>query len=242
MEPVLAIGAAVGAVAVGAVLQRSTGLGFALVSGPLLVLVLGPYEGVALANLLSLVTSSLVLAVTWRAVEVRAAVMLSAGAVVAIVPGAVLARALPDPVLMVVVGGLAAGAAALVVAGCRFPGLARPSGSLVAGFASGFSNVTAGVGGPALAVYGASTRLPSAGFVPTVQVVGIVTNALSFAVKRDAHLPVGLVIGCVVAVLVGTLLGRWVARLLGERAGRAVVLSLAIAGGLLSVVKGLLAW
>ena len=144
--------------------------------------------------------------------------------------------------VMVVVGGLAAGAAALVAAGCRFPGLARPSGSLVAGFASGFSNVTAGVGGPALAVYGASTRLPSAGFVPTVQVVGIVTNALSFAVKRDAHLPAGLVVGCVVAVLVGTLLGRWVARLLGERVGRVVVLSLAIAGGLVSVAKGVLAW
>ncbi|GAA5140586.1 TSUP family transporter [Pseudonocardia adelaidensis] len=237
MELVLAVGAVV----VGAVLQRSTGLGFALVSGPLLVLVLGPYEGVALANLLSLLTSSLVLAATWRTVEVRAAAMLSAGAVVAIVPGAALARALPDPVLLVVVGGLAAGAAGLVAAGCRFPGLVRPSGSLVAGFVSGFSNVTAGVGGPALAVYGASTRLPAAGFVPTVQVVGIVTNALSLAVKHDAHLPGGLVLGCVVAVLAGTLGGRWIAGLLGERAGRSVVLSLAIAGGALSVLKGMLA-
>ncbi len=233
---------AVVAVVAGAILQRSTGLGFALVSSPLLVLLLGPYEGVALANLLSLVTSCLVLAATWRTVDVRAAAMLSVGALAAIVPGAALARALPDPVLFVVVGGLAAGAAALVAAGCRIPGLTRPSGSVVAGFASGFSNVTAGVGGPALAVYGASTRLSSAGFVPTVQVVGIVSNVLSLAVKHDAHLPGRLVLSCVVAVLAGTLLGRWIAGLLSDRAGRAIVLALAITGGLLSVVKGLLAW
>lgn len=52
MELVLAVVAVV----TGVILQRSTGLGFTLVSGPFLVLVLSPYEGVALANLLSLVT------------------------------------------------------------------------------------------------------------------------------------------------------------------------------------------
>ncbi|MHA6622559.1 TSUP family transporter [Pseudonocardia sp. DLS-67] len=230
------------AVVAGATLQRCTGLGFALVSGPFLVLVLGPYEGVALANLLSLVTCCVVLAATWRSVDVRTAALLSAGVAVAIVPGAALARALPDPALLVVVGGLAAGASLLVAAGWRVPGSTRPSGGILAGFASGFSNVTAGVGGPALAVYGASTGLPRAGFVPTVQVVGIVTNALSLAVKHDAHLPWRLVLGCTAAVLAGTLAGRWTAGIVTERAGRATVLALAITGGLLSVVKGLLTW
>lgn len=230
------------AVVAGATLQRCTGLGFALVSGPFLVLVLGPYEGVALANLLSLVTSCLVLVATWRTVRVRTAAMLSAGVAVAVVPGATLARALPDAVLLMVVGGLAAGTAVLVAAGCRVPGSTRPAGSIVAGFVSGFSNVTAGVGGPALAVYGASAGLPRAGFVPTVQVVGIVTNALSLAVKHDAHLPGRLALCCTAAVLAGTLAGRWTARLVTERAGRAAVLALAITGGLLSVVKGLLTW
>jgi uncharacterized membrane protein YfcA len=233
---------AVVAVVTGATLQRSTGLGFALVSGPFLVLVLSPYEGVALANLLSLVTCCLVLAATWRTVDVRAAAMLSAGVALAIAPGAALARALPDPLLLVVVGGLATAAATLIAAGRRVPGLARPFGSVVAGFASGFSNVTAGVGGPALAVYGASTHHPRTSFVPTVQVVGIVTNALSLIAKHDAHLPGRLVLSCVAAVLAGTLIGRWTAGLVSERAGRAGVLALAITGGLVSVVKGVLTW
>jgi uncharacterized protein len=233
---------AVVAVVVGAILQRSTGLGFALVSGPFLVVVLSPYEGVALANLLSLVTCCLVLGSTWRSVDLRTAAMLSAGVALAIAPGAALARQLPDPALLVVVGGLAAAAALLVAAGRRIPGLARPSGSLVAGFVSGFSNVTAGVGGPALAVYSASTDHPRRSFIPTVQVVGIVTNVLSLVAKHDAHLPVELVLSCVAGVLAGALIGSWTAHLVSERAGRAGVLTLAVAGGLVSVAKGVLTW
>lgn len=238
MELVLAVVAVV----TGAILQRSTGLGFALVSGPFLVLVLSPYEGVALANLLSLVVCCLVLGSTWRTLDLRTAAMLSVGVALAIVPGAALARALPDPAMLVVVGGLATVAALFVAAGRRIPGLARPSGSVAAGFVSGFSNVTAGVGGPALAVYSASTDHPRSSFIPTVQVVGIVTNVLSLVAKHDAHLPLPLVLSCVAAVLAGTLIGRWTADLVSERAGRAGVLALAVAGGVVSVVKGVVTW
>jgi hypothetical protein len=41
-------------VVAGALTQRVTGVGFALVCAPLLVLIAGPFEGVVLANLLSL--------------------------------------------------------------------------------------------------------------------------------------------------------------------------------------------
>jgi uncharacterized membrane protein YfcA len=231
---------AVLAVVTGATLQRSTGLGFTLVSGPFLVLVLSPYEGVALANLLALVTCCLVLAGTWRSVDVRAAALLGAGVALAIVPGAVLVRVLPDPALLVVVGSIATVAAVLVAAGRPIPALARPAGGIAAGFTAGFSNVTAGIGGPALAVYGASTGQPRSRFVPTVQVVGIVMNTLSLVAKHDAQLPAPLVLTCVGAVVAGTLIGRWTAGLVSERAARTAVLTLAICGGLASLTKGLL--
>lgn len=233
---------AVVAVLTGATLQRSTGLGFTLVSGPFLVLVLAPYHGIALANLLSLLTNVLVLAATYCSIDVRRAALLSIGVVTAILPGAAVARALPDPALLVLVGAAAAGAAAVVAAGGTFQGLGRPMGALGAGFVSGFSNVTAGVGGPALAVYGASTGFPPRNFVPTVQVVGIVANASSLLAKHDADLPGRLVLSCLAAVLAGILFGRWTSRLVGEREGRAIVLSLAIVGGLASVGKGILTW
>lgn len=228
------------AVVTGSLLQRSTGLGFALVSAPFLVLLMPPFEGIALANLLSLLTGCLVLAATYRDVDLRLAGWLLAGAVVAIAPGAALARSLPPSALLVLVGGLTTVATMAVVVGRPIVVLRRRYGPLLAGCVSGFSNVTAGVGGPALAVYGASTGLRRERFVPTVQVVGIVTNGLSLLAKHDADLEVGVVLGCVAAVLVGTLVGRGVSRIMGERTGRAIVLGLALVGGLFSVLKGLL--
>src|SRR5690606_32468284 len=76
------------AVLVGAGTQRLTGLGLALVSAPFLVLLLGPFTGVLLANALSLATNVVVLGQTWRAVEVRKALLLAVPAVAAVVPGA----------------------------------------------------------------------------------------------------------------------------------------------------------
>src|SRR5660398_269749 len=68
-------------VVAGAGTQRVTGLGFALVSSPLLVLVAGPFNGVLLANVLSLTVNLVVLAMTWREVEVLRAAAAGAGAV-----------------------------------------------------------------------------------------------------------------------------------------------------------------
>jgi uncharacterized membrane protein len=75
-------------VLVGAGTQRLTGLGFALVSAPFLVLLLGPFTGVLLANALSLATNLVVLAQTWRAVQVRRALLLAVPALIAVVLGA----------------------------------------------------------------------------------------------------------------------------------------------------------
>ena len=73
-------------VASAAATQRITGLGFALVSAPLLVLAEGPHNGVLLANLLSLVTNLVVLAQTWRSVEPRRVALLAVAAL-CLVPG-----------------------------------------------------------------------------------------------------------------------------------------------------------
>jgi uncharacterized protein len=57
---------------IGALAQSVSGIGFVLVSGPALVALLGPTEGVALALLLSSFVSISVLVRDWRAVGQRA--------------------------------------------------------------------------------------------------------------------------------------------------------------------------
>ena len=51
-----------GAILLGALTQRLTGMGFALVAAPLLVVVVGPLTGVQLLQVIGIVASSLVLA------------------------------------------------------------------------------------------------------------------------------------------------------------------------------------
>ena len=125
--------------------------------------------------------------------------------------------------MLVVVGGLATVAALFVAAGRRVPGLARPSGSAAAGFVSGFSNVTAGASGPAPAVWSASTDHPRSSFIPPCR--SSASLATSCPSSRNT-----------------TRTCRWTADLVSERVGRAGVLTLAVAGGLVSVVKGVRAW
>jgi uncharacterized membrane protein YfcA len=94
------------AVFVGAVAQRVTGLGFALVVAPVLVILLGPFDGVMIVNLCSVLSASLVLSAVWRDVEWRRYRLLAGPAVVGIVPGALLAYLLPEPALEIGIGGL----------------------------------------------------------------------------------------------------------------------------------------
>lgn len=228
------------AVTVGALLQRATGLGFTLVAGPFLILILDPYHGVVLANLLSLLTNGIVLFTTIRRTDVRLAVHLSVGAILAVPAGAWITTTLAPAVLMIVVGAVCTAATAAVALNRPFTALRRPAGAVAAGVASGFSNVTAGVGGPALAIFAISTGWAQATFVPTVQVVGAVTNVGSLLAKHQARLPLSLVLGCSVGVTVGAVLGQLLSRHLPERVGRRIVIALAIVGGVLSVAKGII--
>lgn len=91
-------------VVVGALTQRITGIGFALVCAPILVLVAGPYEGVVLANLLSLAVNLIVFTTGWRDTEWVKGLLLAVPALLAIPLGAYVARTMPPAPLMVVIG------------------------------------------------------------------------------------------------------------------------------------------
>ncbi|MBM0224620.1 TSUP family transporter [Micromonospora sp. ATA51] len=144
---------AVVAVALGATMQRATGLGFALVAAPFLVVILGPFSGVTLANLLSAVINLIVLCATARALRRRLAVQMIAGVILALPLGVWVVRELPGPVLLVGIGLITAGSVAWVAVGQSMPFLRHRGGAMASGFASGFFNITAGTGGPPLAVY-----------------------------------------------------------------------------------------
>jgi hypothetical protein len=225
-------------VAGGATLQRTTGLGLALVGGPFLVAALGPQDGVSFGNALQTVLCLLVLAGTWRTTRWGAAGALLLGAAVGVPAGALLVGRLPEGPLLIVVGSLALlgiALAAVPQAGVLLRGF---PGALASGVAAGFVNAAAGVGGPLISAYGMAQRWDRTSFVATAQVVLLAINVTSLLLKGVPTLPVGVWAAGAAALVVGVAAGGPVSRRLGPVAGRRLVLVVATAGALATVVRG----
>jgi uncharacterized membrane protein YfcA len=233
------------AVALGAGTQRITGLGFALVSAPFLVLLLGPFAGVLVVNVLGVAASVLVLAQVRRDVDVRRGLLLSAPALAAVLPGAWVARHTAPAVLQVLVGGsvVVALLALLVIgrrSGTRPEVAAGPGPAVLAGAASGFMNATAGVGGPALTVYAVATGWPQRAFAATAQLCFTVIGSATVAAKGLPSLPVASWAVAAAALGVGLLAGTALSARVRPAAARAAALALALVGSVATVVDGLL--
>ncbi|WP_328634621.1 sulfite exporter TauE/SafE family protein [Streptomyces sp. NBC_00356] len=227
------------AVAVAGCVQWLTGMGFALVAVPALVLLLGPNDGVLLANCAAGVVSCAGLAGGWHRVRLRAMAPFVAASVCTVPVGTWAAARLPEPVLMVVLGSLVCLAVGLVARGLRLPALGGTGGALAAGGAGGFMNAAAGVGGPPMSLYGVNAGWSMREFVPNAQFYGVVVNVVSVAagglpgLDRRAWWVAGA------ALTAGALVGWGLAGRVPERAVRVMVLGLAVAGGALAVGKGL---
>ncbi|HEY2225246.1 TSUP family transporter [Actinomycetospora sp.] len=227
-------------VAAGATLQRTTGLGLALVGAPFLVAVLGAQDGVSFGNALQTVLCLLVLAGTWRATRWGAAGALLIGAAVGVPLGALLVGRLPEGPLLIVVGSLALLGIALAALPQVGAVLRGAPGAVASGLAAGFVNASAGVGGPLISAYGIAQRWDRASFVPTAQVVLLAINVTSLLVKGLPALHTGVWVAGAAALVVGVAAGGPVSRRIGPVAGRRLVLAVATAGALATVVRGAL--
>ncbi|MGW3650992.1 sulfite exporter TauE/SafE family protein [Streptomyces sp. NPDC000878] len=218
--------------------QWLTGMGFALVSVPVLILLLGPADGVVLANCASGVICLVGLAGGWRQVRLPAMVPLCVAAACTVPAGTWLARRLPEPALLAAMGALVTTAAVLVLRGTRVPALRGGAGAVAAGAAGGFMNSAAGVGGPPVSLYAVNAGWTVREFVPNAMFYGVLVNAVSVASNGLPHLPPTLWTASAAAMLTGTLLGRTLAGRIPEPRARLLVLLLALAGGVTTLGKG----
>ena len=227
------------AVLAGAMAVRTTGMGFALLSSPFLVMALGPFEGILVTNVCGIVAALLNLWVVHADLDWRRAAKVVPAGLVGTLPGALLVLWLPSAVLAIAVS-------LLVITGLLFTILSRslqvPNSVWVGaagGFASGLMNVTAGVGGPGLVVYALATRWEHRSFAATAQLHFAVLGAAALLTKWSLpSLPVigwAALMGLLVAGLIsGNVLARWVH---GPRAMRWVIV-IAMAGALISLTQG----
>ncbi|OLZ64391.1 hypothetical protein AV521_35605 [Streptomyces sp. IMTB 2501] len=226
-------------VLLGASVQWLTGMGFALVAVPALVLLLGPADGVVLANCAAGAISVVGLAGGWRRVRPAAMVPLCLAAACTVPAGAWMTRQLPRPVLLLVMGALVTVAVLLVLRGARVPALRGGAGAVTAGALGGFMNAAAGVGGPPVSLYALNAGWTVREFVPNAQFYGVAVNAFSLAANGTPRLtgPQWAVTGA--AMTIGALTGHTIAARIPERRARHLVLTLALAGGATAMTKGL---
>ncbi|GHH23194.1 sulfite exporter TauE/SafE family protein [Streptomyces lanatus] len=227
-----------GIVLLGSCVQWLTGMGFALVAVPALVLLLGPAEGVVLANFACGAISVVGLASGWRQVRAGAMVPLCVAAACTVPAGAWLTRQLPEPVLLLTMGGLVTIAVLLVLRGARLPSLRGTKGAVAAGAVGGFMNSAAGVGGPPVSLYAVNAGWTVREFVPNAQFYGVVVNAFSVAANGVPELGAGRWGTVVAAMVAGGFAGRVLAARTSERRARGLVLGLALVGGVVTVGKG----
>ncbi|MGC9540124.1 TSUP family transporter [Streptomyces sp. UG1] len=227
-----------GIVLLGASVQWLTGMGFALVAVPALVLLLGPAQGVALANCACGAISAVGLASGWRRVRPGAMVPLCAAAACTVPAGTFTTRQLPEPLLLLLMGGLVTIAVLLVMRGARVPALRGTKGAVAAGAVGGFMNSAAGVGGPPVSLYAVNAGWTVPEFVPNAQFYGVVVNVFSVTANGVPELSAGRWGTVVAAMAAGGLTGRHLAARTPERRARRLVLTLALLGGVTAVGKG----
>lgn len=228
-------------IGVGAGFQRLTGMGFALVVTPFLVLLLGPFEGVLVTNACGIVSALLNLALMHRDVQWRRLLRFTPFSLLGIALGALVLLLVPADPLALLVGVMILVAIGLSVRSGRrsLEDTLPVSGGF--GTASGFMNVTAGVGGPALAVYAVATGWDHRHFAASAQAHFAVISVLSLAAKGALPTmpPAGWLV-TMLAIVAGIGAGQLLAGRFTGRVLMRVVIVLATAGAVMTIIQALL--
>ncbi len=233
-------------VAIGAVLQRVTGMGFALTAAPFVVLIYGANAGVMLVNVLSALAAGIGLVTLRRAVVWRRLASLLVAAVPGVVAGVLLLQVL-DPATSEIVVGSVLLLAVLASAAIRTAVVEHSTGGLLAtGVAAGFGSALAGVSGPAIAAYAALTGWRATGLAATMQglFLGLaVTTVTVKLVSGAAALPAltwfawaAMALSLVGGLVVGELLERVLPRPWAWR----LLIVIAATGAAATVLRGVL--
>ena len=136
---------------VAAVTQQVSGFGYELLAVPLLSILVGPKDAVALATVSGVAASGL-MAVRLRALSDRPTLRrMFAGAVVGMPIGIVFLRQLPEDPLRIALAVVVLAMVLVLASGFRF-GHDRPGTEVAAGFTSGVLNTSIGTAGPPIVV------------------------------------------------------------------------------------------
>lgn len=229
----------------GAIAQRVTGLGFALVAAPVFVLLFGADRGVLLVNVVGALAAGTGVVLDGRHVEWRRIALLVPGALVGIGLGVALFRALDPAVLEIVVGGvLLLGLLALTLVRRRSIE-ARPALTVATGVGAGLGGALAGLPGPPVAIYAGATGWRGRTMSASLQVLFLVTAAsaaltkLLSGVATPPAQPAPFWVALTAALAAGLTIGHLATRRIPASWAWRFVVVIATAGALATIIRGI---
>ncbi|SDH87368.1 sulfite exporter TauE/SafE family protein [Agrococcus jejuensis] len=234
------------ALAIGALAQRTVGMGFGLVVTPTMVLAVGPVEAVLVVNVFGIVACAMIIGRVWRDIDWRGLVWLVLPAIALTIPGILLAQASDADALKVAVGVLAL-VGVVVSAGFAKtersldgPPLRMASGALV-----GALNSSVGLGAPVIGMFAILSKWDHRVFAATMQPFWILLS-LSTVVSRQLVAPGGappwewwMWLVAIAPVLVGVLAGERIAARIDQAMARRAVIVFSLLSGIAVLVTGI---
>jgi uncharacterized membrane protein YfcA len=235
------------ALAIGAIAQRTVGMGFGLVVTPVMVLAVGPLEAVLVVNVFGIVACAMIIGRVWRDIDWRGLAWLVLPAIACTIPGILLARAADGDVLKIAVGVLALVGVAVSAGFTRTersfdgPGLRVPTGALV-----GLLNSSVGLGAPVIGMFSILSRWEHRVFAATMQPFWILLS-LSTVIARELLAPGGgpawqwwMWLVAVAPVLLGVVAGDRIAARIDQRLARRAVIAFSLLSGVAVLVTGVI--
>lgn len=212
------------AVAAGALVQGLSGLGFALVSAPVVTQMVSGTGGVGLVNALSIVQNLWLIARTEGRIAWSTIGRLVPGLVIGVGLGWWILRTADPRLYDLIVAVSASGSVAWLLLAGRFRGRLA---ALVSAVWGGLVNTVAGVGGPPIAAYLVTRGLDFSAYVRTLQVVFAMLSLVSLPLLGVALPSLAAAAVWVIALLAGSAVGELLRRHLAEptaqRVGRIVI-------------------
>jgi hypothetical protein len=234
--PLLAF--ALATVAMAGLLQRVTGIGYALVATPTLLLATGPAEAVRLVTVTSLFTCSLALASTWRSCKWSEVAVLLPFALLAMWPAGLLAETVGHAGASLLAGLVVLSAVALSLRPRPLQVVPQWGQAIVAGGLSGAMNAVAAIGGPMAAAYGVSRRW-GASLIPNLQVLLLLSALGVLLVRGWPSRTSGPQLAALTLMAgAGTLVGGRLAGRMSERWSTGLTVLVAVLGAAMAVVRG----
>ena len=227
-------------------LQRITGLGFAMLTAPFAVVALGTHQGIMLTSMLAVLASLFMLPGMWRDINWSRVGWIGIPATVSIAPAAWLGARIDGALIYLLVGVLViiGLSVALLMRGTGEPVTHRPA-QILTGVGAGAGSVLAGIGGPAVTIFGVLSRWPVASFAATLQPIWVMVASATLAGRHwfmGSTLP-ELTWWMWLLAAVGIAIGMWAGqRALGrvnDRVVFGIVVVLAMTGAVLSVCTGI---